>query len=190
MKNLILFSFFSLLLFASCSKTEDPAPGDDYYIKFKINGTEVEYKASAINAVSLAHTPPHYIFGTTVTGPGSDGTKNFISISAVHETEFEAGVTYNLQDGTQAGAVRIGKVSLTYADNNGDIYNAVILQSSVPSIVVKDSATWRFNSLDTQLATGVFSGLVIGPVSTTTGRGTVELAVTDGEFRLPVVKTY
>lgn len=190
MKNLILFSFFSLLLLASCSKSEDPTPGEDFYIKFKVNGTQIEYKGSASTPITIAHTPPTYLFTATLIGPGSDGTKDFITVSGVHETEFAAGVTYNLQDGTQVGAVKIAKLNLTYSDINGNIYNAVILQSNVPSLVIKDQATWRFNNLDGQVTTGVFNGLIIGPVSTTTGRGTDELTISDGEFRLPFMKTY
>lgn len=185
--QLLILSF--VILGFSCTSKEDSNPDEEYFIKFRVNGKEIRYKATIATPLILffdSNGPIHQ-GAILVLGPGSDGTKNAISINLRNETEFQSGISYEMQNGITYQTAQLARINFSWFDENGDIYNAVILKSAVPNLNIVEDASLRFNVLSANVSQGTFSAILIGPV-TNTGRGNTEMRITEGEFKLPVVR--
>jgi hypothetical protein len=190
MKKDLYFLLLFLLIFSACGE-ESPVPNSNLYIKFKVDGQEIFYQANALSPSLLNYDSNHKVYNAAlqVIAPGSNGTKDFINILIRSETKIQTNLNYRLSDGIQIGAFTQPKILFTYADEKGDIYNAVILKESYPNLDIKDEAELTFTKIGDGIMEGIFSAILIGPVSSTTGRGTGIKTISQGEFRLGYVES-
>ncbi|MBA4298556.1 MAG: hypothetical protein C0433_00375 [Cyclobacterium sp.] len=121
-----------------------------------------------------------------VLGPGSKGTSNFIQFNVWNEKTFELNVDYQMQQAIAYRGVGIARINFTYADEQGQVFNAVLLKQNLPSIVVKNDATVRFTKITKDWAEGTFTAILIGPV-TTSGIGNQERIISEGQFSIKLV---
>ncbi|GMQ30583.1 hypothetical protein [Algoriphagus confluentis] len=192
MKKLGLFlSFiFPLMLLLSCGKEEDPIPQTQGNLKFKVDGKWIEYAAgNQLMGFALDPSGPMYLATASILGNPVDGTKNFLSISVRNESNFQTGIDYQMQDLITYKGAPMVRILLTYSDEIGQLYNAVLVQQTIPGLKVTDDATLRFTKIDSKWVEGTFSGVLLGPISSLTGRGNTELLITEGQFSLPMLSS-
>ncbi|MFC4870618.1 hypothetical protein [Negadavirga shengliensis] len=190
LSHLSLTVFVALLHLFSCGETE-LKPTEEYYIKFKVNGEQKEYNTDALNPVTFTfdQNGPVYQAILQVLGPGSDGKKNFINIITRNETVFEVNKSYRMHEAISYQNASLARIIFTWADENGDLYNAVLLKGAFPTLEIKDEGQLMFSGISQDMVTGSFTANIIGPVSPTTGRGNTELSITEGEFKLKLINT-
>ncbi|MDP2041705.1 hypothetical protein [Algoriphagus sp.] len=183
-----IFIFFGILLLSCGSKTEDPKPIAEGFIRFKVNGVQKEFKTNPVTPMSFSfdsNGPVHNAI-LQVLGPGSTGTSNFIQFNVWNEKTFELNVDYQMQQAIAYRGVGIARINFTYADEQGQVFNAVLLKQNLPSIVVKNDATVRFTKITKDWAEGTFTAILIGPV-TTSGIGNQERIISEGQFSIKLV---
>lgn len=187
-----LFSFSSLLvlfvLVSSCgSKGDDPLPQADSYVRFKVNGVQKEFKVSnQPMGFSFDANGPVYNAIAIINGNAADGTKDFVSINVRNETIFETGKDYEMQNPIKYKGIDMVRILFTYSDEEGNVYNAVLFQQTIPGLKATDDARVRFTKISQDWVEGNFDAVILGPVSNLGGRNT-ELIVSDGTFSLPLL---
>jgi len=189
MKNTFFLSLIIGMIFlGSCSKEENQ-PLADYFVKYKIDGVEKFYSLTVNSPASFSYDAGNNIYSAilTGTGPGSTGTTDFVTINVRSHENFVTNSRYNLQDPINISGIDFSTVVFTYADMAGQLYNAVLLQISFPNLGVKDNAHVTFTNISADIVEGTFDALVLGPVNSTTGRGSDEKVVTEGQFRLKLL---
>lgn len=183
--KIILLAILLLMVWTSCGKEEDPAPQSESFLKFKVGGKLVEYSAdNQPMGMSLDPSGPMYLATATILGNRVDGTKNFLSISVRSESQFQEGKEYQMQDPIIYKGAEMVRILLTYSDESGQLYNAVLFQQILPGMKVTDDAKLTFTKISSNRVEGTFSGVVLGPISSTTGRGDNELVISEGQFSL------
>ncbi|MDX5338308.1 MAG: hypothetical protein LPK25_04730 [Cyclobacteriaceae bacterium] len=183
--KIILLAILLLMVWTSCGKEEDPAPQSESFLKFKVGGKLVEYSAdNQPMGMSLDPSGPMYLATATILGNRVDGTKNFLSISVRSESQFQEGKEYQMQDPIIYKGAEMVRILLTYSDESGQLYNAVLFQQILPGMKVTDDAKLTFTKISSNRVEGTFSGVVLGPISSTTGRGDNELVISEGQFNL------
>lgn len=188
MQKLLYFSFliFIGLFLVSCGGSdEDPQPGQEGFIRFKVDGVQKEYKTVPGNAASFSFDSNGPVYNTIiqVLGPGSTGTSNFIQITVRNEKMFETNLDYNLQDAIPYKSVPLSRINFTYSNEQGQIFNAFLLDIQSPFLVVRDEAKLRFSKITNELVEGTFSAILIGPV-TNQSRGNQEMIISEGQFSM------
>lgn len=182
MDKILRFVAIALCCFA-CSQNEESPQEGDFYVRFKVDGQFYEYEASSHPAVFFydANLAMHH--GTLlVPKPGSDGTKDFINIVVRNESEIKTGETFQMQQAILANSVPLPRINVTWANPEGQVYNAVLLKSSYPGISIENDAQVTFTEISQQVVRGEFSGIIIGPNPASTSNP--KLQITDGEFKL------
>lgn len=176
--------------FVSCgSKSDDPQPQSEGYVRFKVNGVQKEFKVqNTPMGFSLDAGGPVYTATALVLGPESGGTKNFLNLTLRNETLFQTGINYQMQSPINYKGVAMVRIMLTYANETGQIFNAVLFQQNIPGTKTTDDAQWKFTRIADNWVEGEFQGVLLGPFSQTTGRGNTELMLTDGQFSMSLVK--
>lgn len=175
--------------FLSCgSKGEDPQPEIEGYIRFKVDGVQKEFKTGQTDLMSFSFDSngPVYSAIAQVLGPGSTGTSNFIQINLRNESLFETEVSYEMQDAILYQGVPLVRILFTYSDEEGQIFNAVLLDNNSPFLEVKNDATLRFNKITEDWVEGTFSALLIGPV-TNLSVGDQERVISEGQFKMKLI---
>lgn len=124
-----------------------------------------------------------------ILGDGSDGTKNFVSLTMWNEEPFATGVTYEMQDAISFHGAPLVRIQFTYSDESGKVYNAVLFQRDDLPMRITDDASVRFSAITESQAEGTFEATVLGPVITTTGRENNELKITEGQFKLSLQRS-
>lgn len=186
----IFLILFPLVLLGSCGKENDPTPQTQSFVKFKVGGKQVEYATgNQPMGFSLDASGPMYLATAILLGNPGDGTKNFLSITIRNESNFQVGTEYQMQDGFTYKGVKMVRILLTYSDEMGQVYNAVLFQQNVPGLKITDDAKVKFTNIESGRIEGTFSGVILGPVSTTTARGNTELLITEGQFSLPLINS-
>jgi hypothetical protein len=191
MQKLLQFWFLILigLYIVSCGgSSEDPQPTAEGFIRFKVNGVQKEFKTNPITPMSFSFDSngPVYNAILQVLGPGSTGTGNFVQFNVWNEKIFETNVDYQMQQSVSYRGAAIARINFTYSDEQGQLYNAVLLKQNLPNIVVKNDATVRFTKISKDWAEGTFSAILIGPV-TTSGVGNQERIISEGQFSIKLV---
>lgn len=181
--------YFLLLfgIFVACSSGDNEPEDNDYYIRFKVDGNLMDYNASTQPAgIFFDNNSNIHGFIAVVPKPGSDGLRDFMNITVWNETDFATGVTYQMQNPVTVSGIQRSRVHLTWANEQGQIYNAVLLKSQHPSLVINNDAQARFTEIGQDVIRGTFSGIIIGqnPVL----EGNPEFQVTEGEFRLKLIR--
>jgi hypothetical protein len=113
-------------------------------------------------------------------------TGNFVQFNVWNEKIFETNVDYQMQQSVSYRGAAIARINFTYSDEQGQLYNAVLLKQNLPNIVVKNDATVRFTKISKDWAEGTFSAILIGPV-TTSGVGNQERIISEGQFSIKLV---
>lgn len=179
---------FILLLLAACGGGEDdPQPKAEYSFRFKVDGVQKEFKSNLQNqvmAMTQNASAGVHMATAIILGDGSDGTKNFVSLTVLNEEAFATGVTYEMQDLVAYSGVPVVRIQFTYSDENGKVYNAVLIQRDGLPMLMTDDASIRFSTISQNQVEGTFDATVLGPVFTTTGRDNNELKITEGQFKL------
>ncbi|GAB3217976.1 hypothetical protein J0A67_01700 [Algoriphagus aestuariicola] len=182
-----------LTVFAACGDGgEEPQPQSEYFFRFKVNGMQKEFRANLQTqgmAMTYDTSGEVYMATAIILGDGSDGTKNFVSMTVLNEEPFDTGMSYEMQDAIAYSGVPLVRIQFTYADEDGDLYNAVLFQRNDLSMKITDDASVRFSSLSQNLVEGTFSATVLGPVSTPLGRANEEIKITDGQFKLVLYRS-
>ncbi len=186
--KLFTLSLLSFLVFSCGSSAEDPQPIDEGFVRFKVDGIQKEYKTNPVSPMSFSFDPngPVYNAILQVLGPGSTGTNNFIQVNVRNESPFVTNVDYQMQEAIAYQGVGLARINFTYADEQGQVFNAVLLKQSLPNIVVKNDATVKFTQINEDWAEGTFTATLIGPI-TSTGVGNQELIISEGQFRMKLL---
>jgi hypothetical protein len=183
-----LLIVFCIVLFWSggCSNNAEVTPSQEYFIKFKVDGVQKTYSHSFIAPFIFHYDQNGPIFNATilVLDEGSPGTSNFINIITRNEEAFEAGKDYLMQDAILYKSVKLPRISFTWADENGNIYNAVLLQSAYPGLTVNDDAQIRLTTITDDFVEGTFSARLFGSADTLPERLEKEVLITEGSFKL------
>lgn len=183
---------FAVLILAACSGGDDPQPQSEYFFKFKVNGVQKEFKANLpthLMAMTYNATADVHMATAIILGDGSDGTKNFVSITALNEEPFATGITYRMQEAILYTGVPVVRIQFTYSDEDGNLYNAVLFQRDGLPMLRTDDASIHFSSITQTKVEGTFDATVLGPVFTTTGRDNNELKITEGQFSLQLQRS-
>lgn len=181
---------FLLMVASSCgSKDDAPQPLSEAYVRFKVNGTQKEFKLSnQPMGFSFDAGGPVYNAVAVLNGDVSDGTKNFVSFTVRNETPFEVGKDYQMQNPIKYKGLDMVRILFTYSDEEGNVYNAALFQQTIPGVKTSDDARVKFTRITDDRVEGNFDAVVLGPVSPTGARD-IELKVTEGEFSLPLMST-
>ncbi|SHN35638.1 hypothetical protein SAMN04488057_1289 [Cyclobacterium lianum] len=185
----LVFFLATMQLLTSCSKTEDPVPEADYFMKFKVNGDWVNYPVGEFHSVVFFYDSNSGLYSALIQalGPGSTGTSDFFSITLWSEAALEE-KTYRLQEGVRAYEnVFLPSLNFTRSDLQGNMYNAVLLRQNYPNISIPDEGSLTLTHIGSDLIEGTFEANLYGPISATTGRGNEELKVTEGSFRMKLI---
>ncbi|GEP98178.1 hypothetical protein CCY01nite_44380 [Chitinophaga cymbidii] len=173
----------AVLLVAGCSKKkgDDPASADGYYLRFKADGVQREYKQTTTahiyyDADNLTY---HCNLAATLTFAGT--TKDLMTLFLVNKTAFTTGVTYRLSNGIdmeETGAV-MPQVMISLLDPQGKPYTAQFLP--VTGLQFDDKAEVRFSEITDKYVKGTFSGLAFGVLPERK-----EMKIEEGSFYLSI----
>lgn len=186
-KTYLLIILCIVFLWAGgCNNNGEVTPSQEYFIKFKVNGAQKTYSHNLLTPLVFHYDQNSQTFNASILAldEGSPGTNNFINIIVRNEEAFETGVDYHMQDPVLYLAINIPRLNVTWADENGSIYNAVLLQSAYPGLTINDDAQFRLTMITDEFVEGVFSAKLFGPVDTQSGRADNEVLVTEGSFKL------
>jgi len=191
MKRLfILFtlSLLSFLVFSCGSSAEDPQPIAEGFVRFKVDGVQKEFKTNPVSPMSFSFDSngPVYNAILLVLGPGSTGTSNFIQINVLNESPFVTNVEYQMQEAVAYQGVALARINFTYADDQGQVFNAVLLKQTLPNLVVKNDAAVKFTKISEDWIEGNFTAILIGPI-TSSGVGNQERVISEGQFRMKLL---
>ncbi|WP_111670551.1 hypothetical protein [Algoriphagus litoralis] len=189
-KSLVVLSLLlGVVVFTGCSSDAEDQPSvQEGYIRFKSDGVSREFIPGPFDRMGFSFDANGSIFnaGVQVLGPGSTGTSNFIQFTIRNESPFAEGVDYDMQDAILYQGVPVTRILFTYSDEEGQLYNAVLLEENFPLLVVKDNAIFRFTSITDEWVEGTFSALLTGPV-TNLSVGNQERRLTEGQFRMKLL---
>ncbi len=190
-KFIFFFSFGLLLLLSYCTpKGEEPQPQVETFVRFKVNGVQKQFELqNAPMGFSFDPNGPVYVATAVILAPGSDGTKNFLNMALRNESPFQTDLIYQMQDPISYQGAEMVRIQLTYADENGQLFNAVLFQQTIPGMKVTDDARWKFTRITDAWVEGEFEGVLLGPFSQLTGRGDTEMQITEGRFSLPLINS-
>ena len=184
--SLLLISVFLVL---SCgSSNEDPQPIAEGFIRFKVDGIQKEFKVNSLTPMSFSfdsNGPVHNAI-LQVLGPGSTGTSNFIQFNIRNESPFQTNVDYEMQNPILYQGALLPRTQFTYSDEQGQLFNAVLLDKNSPFLVVKDDAKFRFTKITEDWVEGTFTALLTGPV-TNLSVGNQELIISEGQFSIKLL---
>lgn len=183
----IMILLCSLFILAACSKNDDSS-GDDYYIRFKVDGELVEYKKGVpiLSAVWFRMNTDN-MYSITMTGSKTNSSspnnlEGMINIIVYNNGEIQPHITYLMHDPVTSSGVGIPRIVLTYANNEGKVWNAAVLRTDV--VQVLNDAAVRFEEIGSNHVRGNFSGVVIDPSTLGSPK-----QITDGEFYLELYRS-
>lgn len=177
------FSLLFLLLVgcitfvSSCKKDqENTDPGTGYYMRFKVNGTLVEYKAQVEGVFDQATSLQH---NTSLAGLKESfvSTKNNMTVLLATEDETQTGKDYSSFTPTASGMEKAKLASLVYFDENGKEFFSW-MEELAPALPpgTETKAVIRITEATDKYFKGSFSGVLY------TEDYADKITVTDGDF--------
>lgn len=182
-----ILMMYLVVLLAGCKKDNGGnAEGDEYYIRFKANGVQKEYKPKIPNnRVSYLYLDEYQIYNATITGLlNLEGAqvqpiKNFMNIVVRSKEKIKVNNPYLMQTAVPYNGIKFSAIELTYADEAGKTFGALLLKENYPLLEIKDDATVNFDLIRSDATKGRFSGRAFNVIDKS------EMLITDGEFYLP-----
>lgn len=150
-----------LFLWTGCSKKDDPGTGSAYYMRFKANGKQVEYKTGT----QAAFAGNSGLFDCLLAGFSSNSD---LGITIFDHEDIRAGMTY---DGEILSGTGTPMAAIVYQDEQGNTYssgNISAYPDAAAEVVLSEIASGYVK--------GHFSGVVYNDQT--------KIAITDGEFYL------
>jgi hypothetical protein len=193
LKTIAIIAFSSMMAITGCKKTNDannnnPGSGTDYFLKFKADGTQKEFKSSAL--IQLLKKNNDGLYSAVLEGYkdyAGQGTKDELGMIILSDDPIVQGSSYqdpqkcvnvngdtltklimNFNDPSNNGYLSMG----TLADKNGVI-------TLFPNVVADAKLT--ISELTSDYAKGTFSSTVYLSTDATL---TTKINITDGEFYL------
>ena len=176
---LVMFVVFGL--FASCDRGPERP---DYFYRFKFNGVQKEFRASADADIIFIDTPSGVKLATFTMVTGNNTQRNTIVIGLRYRDELAT--SYEMQTPIIVNGILSPTLTFLYLDENGKSYLSTLLQSENPG--ARDDGRLVFTDFTTEGSLGTFEAILFDPTE-----GTAELSarqefrITDGEFFLPNV---
>lgn len=170
---------FSLLFTGACKKNDDkPGNGSGYYMKFKLNGTQVEYTGQVecnFNKTSGATHVASFAGLKVALNAGSNAMTLALGTADNNETN----VTYTNYATTAAGTEKAKALTIGYMDEAGAAYLSWPdeFSAALPG-GTKTEARLKVTEATSAALKGTFSGVLYNTDYSK------ELTVTDGEFYL------
>lgn len=169
---------FSMLLFITgCKKDGDAGNGSSYYyMRFKINGTQVEYKAQIEGNFNKTSSSQ---FNSSVAGLKElfTSAKNNMSLLLATAEATQTGVTYTNYTTSAAGMQKAKLANLVYIDGSGKNYLSWMEEfaTAIPT-GTEVKALIKITDANNSVVKGVFSGVLYSEDFSE------KLTITDGEF--------
>ncbi len=175
MKKAHLFSLAILLLsatlFTACKKSSSGSSSTTYFVKFKLDGVQKEYKGIPnFTTVTLPSSPVIYSLAVQASLATSVALKDHIAINANDIATIATGKTYKNQDA--GGTIQ---AVLMYYDNAGNAYSSVMVN---PESI--NDAVITFSEVTSTYVSGTFTGKVAA-----VSGGTTTYTITEGSFKVP-----
>jgi hypothetical protein len=166
-----------MIMAYSCKKDNDgTGSGTGYYMRFKINGTQVAYKGQVEGTFDKATALQH---NTSLAGlkEALAATKNNMTLLVATENETQTGIDYTSYTPGASGMQKAKLVNLVYIDENGKNYLSW-MEEFAPTLPpgTETKATIKITEATTEYIKGNFSGVLYNVTYTE------KLNITDGEF--------
>lgn len=184
MKQRFLFRLFLhllvpgiLIMTYSCKKDNSSGDsGSGYYMRFKVNGTQIEYKGQVEGTFDKVTALQH---NTSLAGlkDALVATKSNMTLLLATENETQTGLTYTSYTTGTSGMQKAKLVNLVYIDESGKNYLSW-MEEFAPALPAgtETTATIKITEATADHMKGVFSGVLYDEGYTT------KLNITDGEF--------
>ncbi len=166
-----------MLMAYSCKKDNGAGdPGSGYYIRFKINGTQVANKGQVEGTFDKATALQH---NTSLAGlkEALVATKNNMTLLLATENETQTGLSYTSYTTGTSGMQKAKLVNLVYIDENGKNYLSW-MEEFAPALPpgTETKAIIKITEATADYIKGDFSGVLYDEGYTT------KFNITDGEF--------
>lgn len=173
-----LVSFLSICL-TSCNNDSDDdnnvVPDEEYYVRFKVNGVQKDYKSLADVMLNEKNSGGLYQFSMVgLENFYEGGTTNNLTLSILDPEPVASQVEYTNYAPTSGEEERVQILILTYLDEAGVAYTALGDEFAILG-VISDSKTTITEITETAMK-GTFSGTLYNIDRTKT------VEITEGEF--------
>lgn len=174
----------SIVLLAGCSKKSDnPAEPGTYYVRFKADGVQKEYRNHTL--AQFYYDPENLSYHCNMTSSlkMAELGKDALSLFLLSKTAYKTGERYHLRKEIEMPKTNaiMPQVMLVFFTESGKPYTAQFLP--VTGLQFDDAAEVKFTEITDKYVKGTFSGLAF-----TSMPERAEVTVTDGEFYLAVYK--
>lgn len=188
--------FCFLIFLSSCKKDKENAGSDNnpkgsYYIRFKANGIQQEFKSLPIAQSSYNSSQQVYVTGLLAYTDSSKTDQNLVNIVIMSTTPLSAGAIYKDPLKTLSGADKVPQVIITYNDAQEKSFLSMGLFSDEAgnfSTFIPDydklvaDANVTITEVTSTFVKGTFSGTVFNLDSNS--NVVSKMPLTDGEFYL------
>jgi hypothetical protein len=190
-KTLLVIGLTSMMLITGCKKSNDADPGsgsgDDYYLKFKADGTQKEFKSQALIALQAKKDNLYSAVLQGYKDFEGQGAKDELGMIVMSNHEIVQGSSFqDPQKSTDKDGMPIPKLIMNFNDpsNNGYLSMGTLADENgtvllFPEVVADAKLT--ISELTSKYAKGTFSGTVY--LSTDANLKT-KIKITEGEFYL------
>lgn len=166
-----------MMMTYSCKKDNDkPGGGSDYYMRFKVNGTLIEYKGQIEGTFDKVSSLQH---NTSLAGlkEALVASKNNMTLLLATENTTQTGISYTSYSTTATGMQKAKLVNLVYKDENGNDYLSW-MEEFAPALPAgtETNAVIKITEATSGGFKGNFSGVLYN------SDYSVKLKITDGEF--------
>lgn len=150
LKRQILLVFLSAILMMACKKDKGgDSGGDGYYIKFKLNGTEFQFKGMPYATFSVADDIYLGGFGAF---KEQGVTENMMSVLVGSLENIKAGATYTGLIYPPVTGGSTPAVFFSYIDAEGETFANLYEDNAMNTVII--------TSLDSKEVKGTFSGIL------------------------------
>lgn len=177
----ILLVLMAFGLFSSCDSTPERP---DFYYRFKFNGEQKEFKASAEADIIFIDTPSGLNLATFTMVSGRDTDRNALVIGLRYRDDLQT--RYEMQVPIMVNNVLSPTLTFLYLDENGRAFSASLLRSQNPGAL--DDGFVEFTDITVDGSYGIFEATVFDPLEETSELSARQVfRITEGEFFLPNV---